>query len=103
MKHQVTALEAVADERIKARAADMHDVASRVIRILENKSGDFGFPQDEDFILVASELTPSQTACLDTLPVKAICTELGGPNSHMAILARALGIPAIVGVGNGLI
>jgi len=103
VKDQITALEAVADERIKARAADMNDVASRVIRILENKSGDLGFPQDEDFILVASELTPSQTACLDTLPVKAICTELGGPNSHMAILARALGIPAIVGIGNGLI
>jgi len=102
VKDQVTALKAVADERIKARVADMNDVASRVIRILENKSGDFGFPQDEDFILVASELTPSQTACLDTLPVKAICTELGGPNSHMAILARALGIPAIVGIGNGL-
>ena len=102
MKDQVTALEAVADERIKARAADMKDVASRVIGILQNKIGDFGFPRDKDFILVASELTPSQTACLDTLPVKAICTELGGPNSHMAILARALGIPAIVGIGNGV-
>ncbi len=103
MKDQVASLEAVDDERIKARVADMNDVSSRIIRILENKTGDFGFPQDEDFILVASELTPSQTASLDTLPVKAICTELGGPNSHMAILARALGIPAIVGIGSGLI
>ena len=99
---QVAALDAVSDERIKARVADMHDVASRVIRILENRSEDLGFPQDKDFILLASELTPSQTACLDGLPIKAICTELGGPNSHMAILARALGIPAIVGAGNGL-
>jgi phosphocarrier protein FPr len=102
IKEQVTALEAVSDERIKARIADMNDVASRVICILENKCVDIDFPSDEDFILVASELTPSQTACLDALPVKAICTELGGPNSHMAILARALGIPAIVGIGSDI-
>jgi len=102
INEQVTALEAVNDERIKARVADMNDVASRVICILENKSGDFDFPQDEDFVLLARELSPSQTACLDRVPIKAICTELGGPNSHMAILARALGIPAIVGIGEAI-
>lgn len=103
IKEQVTALESVADERIKARVADMHDVASRLICILEKKCDEIDFPHEDDFILVASELTPSQTACLDALPVKAICTELGGPNSHMAILARALGIPAIVGMGKGIL
>ncbi|MET0084325.1 MAG: phosphoenolpyruvate--protein phosphotransferase [Sedimenticola sp.] len=100
IKQQVSALESVADDRIKARVADMNDVASRVVCILENKCDDLDFPREGDFILVASELSPSQTACLDSLPVKGICTELGGPNSHMAILARALGIPAIVGVGD---
>ncbi|MES9912073.1 MAG: phosphoenolpyruvate--protein phosphotransferase [Candidatus Sedimenticola sp. 4PFRAG1] len=102
LKEQVAKLEAVEDERIKARVADMNDVSSRVVCILENRSDNYGFPQDHDFILVARELTPSQTCSLDSLPVKAICTELGGPNSHMAILARALGIPAIVGIGDGL-
>ncbi len=58
------------------------------------------FPQT-DFILMAKDLTPSQTAGLQGLKVQGICTELGGPNSHMAILARALGIPAVVGLGDG--
>jgi phosphocarrier protein FPr len=93
---------AVEDERIKARAADMQDVAARMVRVLLNQPEDAGFPTEEAFILVARELTPSQTAHLGELPVKAICTEIGGPNSHMAILARALGIPAIVGAGDGL-
>jgi phosphocarrier protein FPr len=50
---------------------------------------------------MAKDLTPSQTAGLQGLNVRGICTELGGPNSHMAILARALGIPAVVGLGEG--
>ncbi|WP_243645760.1 phosphoenolpyruvate--protein phosphotransferase [Reinekea marinisedimentorum] len=93
---------AVEDERIKARAADMQDVSARMVRVLLNQPEDSGFPTEDEFILIARELTPSQTAHLGELPVKAICTEIGGPNSHMAILARALGIPAIVGAGDGL-
>lgn len=100
---QIKSLEAVNDERIKGRAADMADVSERVVRILENKEEGFTCPEDEEFILLASELTPSQTACLDSVPIRAIVTELGGPNSHMAILARALGIPAIVGLGEGVL
>lgn len=103
LKDQIAALEAIDDERIKARTADMRDVAVRVARILTNKGEEFSFPKDEDFILLATELTPSQTAHLSDVQIKAIVTELGGPNSHMAILARALGIPAIVGAGPGLI
>lgn len=103
LKDQIAALEALDDDRIKARTADMRDVANRVARILTNQGDEFAFPKDEDFILLASELTPSQTAHLGNAPIKAIVTELGGPNSHMAILARALGIPAIVGAGEGLV
>lgn len=103
LKDQIAALEAIDDERIKARTADMRDVAVRVARILTNKGEEFSFPKNEDFILLATELTPSQTAHLSDVQIKAIVTELGGPNSHMAILARALGIPAIVGAGPGLI
>ncbi|TXR54274.1 phosphoenolpyruvate--protein phosphotransferase [Reinekea thalattae] len=102
LAEKASQLLAVEDERIKARAADMQDVAARLVKILLGQSDNPGFPTDHDFILIARELTPSQTAHLSELPVKAICTELGGPNSHMAILARALGIPAIVGVGEGL-
>ncbi|MCB1759636.1 MAG: phosphoenolpyruvate--protein phosphotransferase [Gammaproteobacteria bacterium] len=102
LQAQIATLEAVEDERIKARVSDMRDVAARLVCILEERDASHRFPSDHDFVLLARELTPSQTASLDTLPVKAICTELGGPNSHMAILARALGIPAIVGIGPGL-
>lgn len=95
---QIEALNQVDDERLKARVADLVDVRERVLANLVGDKIDAGFPQ-EPFVLLATDLTPSQTAGLEGKPVKAICTELGGPNSHMAILARALGIPALVGVG----
>lgn len=95
---QVDALAQVNNERLRARIADFFDVRDRVLSILTGSVAGPEFPSD-DFILLASDLTPSQTAGLQGLPVKAICTELGGPNSHMAILARALGIPALVGLG----
>lgn len=99
-KLQIEELNSLDDERIRARVADMQDVSSRVVAILQNNGGGIEYPT-EDFVLVAKDLTPSQTAQLDEVPVKAIVTELGGPNSHMAILARALGIPAVVGIGEG--
>lgn len=94
---QIEVLLAVEDERIRARAADFQDVKQRVFNLLLGKSNSIKFPEDP-FILLAKDLTPSQTASLHDAPVKALCTELGGPNSHMAILARALGIPAVVGI-----
>ncbi|MFT5008516.1 MAG: phosphoenolpyruvate-protein phosphotransferase [Reinekea sp.] len=96
---QADQLSALSDPRLKARAADMVDVARTVVNVLNHQSNRLDYPTDRDFILLASELSPSQTAQLGGLPIKAICTELGGPNSHMAILARALGIPALVGAG----
>lgn len=100
VKIQINELSSLGDERIKARIADMEDVSARVVAILQNNGKSVEYPTT-DFVLVAKDLTPSQTAQLDELPVKAIVTELGGPNSHMAILARALGIPAVVGIGEG--
>ncbi len=102
LKDQIAALEAIDDERIRERAADMRDIANRVTRILTNKSDKIHFP-DEEFILVAKELTPSQTAYFGNAKIMAICSQFGGPNSHMAILSRALGIPALVGAGDGLL
>ncbi len=101
-QEQIDNLNKLEDERLRARSADMADVCGRLVSILLDQSQAPQFPTT-DFILLARELTPSQTAHLDQLKVRAIVTELGGPNSHMAILARALGIPAIVGVGEGLL
>lgn len=102
VEQQIESLRTVDNERIKARIADLVDVRNRVLALMVSAAATTDFPQSE-FILLAKELTPSQTAGLHGLKVLGICTELGGPNSHMAILARALGIPAVVGLGDGVL
>ncbi|BDU11331.1 phosphoenolpyruvate-protein phosphotransferase [Aurantimicrobium sp. INA4] len=83
------------------RAADLADVAQRVIASLRGVPAP-GVPEsDEPFILVAHDLAPADTALLDFTKVYALVTRDGGPTSHTAILARAKSIPAIVGVGAG--
>lgn len=89
------------DSYMQGRAGDVLDVGQRVLQEL------LGLEQPqldltEPVILLAADLTPSDTAQLDPAKVLGICTELGGATSHSAILARALGIPAIVGLGPGL-
>ena len=92
---------ALDDEYLAGRAGDVLDVGQRVLRnLLAGELPSLEFEQPS--ILVAANLTPSDTARLDRKNVLAICTELGGATSHSAILARALGIPAIVGL-NGAI
>ena len=89
----------MADDYMRARAADVEDVAQRVLRGLMGvapPSLDLAAPA----ILIAADLTPSDTARLDRERVLAVCTELGGATAHSAILARALGIPAVVGLGH---
>jgi phosphotransferase system enzyme I (PtsI) len=80
------------------RAADLADVAQRVIAALRGVPAP-GVPETDDpFILVAYDLAPADTALLDFNKVVALITRDGGPTSHTAILARAKSIPAIVGV-----
>ncbi|MFO7537953.1 MAG: phosphoenolpyruvate--protein phosphotransferase, partial [Chloroflexota bacterium] len=89
------------DDYMRNRAADVLDVGKRVLHQLmdlEAPSLDF----DQPVILVAADLNPSDTARLNPEHVQGICTERGGSTSHSAILARALGIPAIVGLGHEL-
>lgn len=88
------------DELFAARAADVRDVGQRVLRIL------LGIPDtsfdaiDEAMIIVAHDLTPSDTAGLHPELTLGFCTAVGGLTSHTAILARTLGIPAVVGLGD---
>jgi len=96
----VAALEAIDDSYLRERAADLRDVAGRVIDHLQG----IGAPRDlrrlsEPCILVAHDLAPSTTATLDREHVLGFATEAGGRTSHTAIMARKLGIPAIVGLG----
>jgi phosphotransferase system enzyme I (PtsI) len=95
------ALRSISDEYLAARAADVEDVSRRVQRILQ------GVAQQDDptgpSVIVASDLAPSDTVKFDRKKVLAFCTASGGPTSHVAILSRALGIPAVVGLGLGLL
>lgn len=85
----------------QARAADVLDVRGRVLRHLLSLTPPI-LSLNSPVILVAAELTPSDTAQLDPKFVQAVVTEQGGITSHSAILARALGIPAVVGCGRVL-
>lgn len=80
------------------RVRDVHDVRDRLVAELTGRPAP-GIPvRDEPFVLVAHDLAPADTAALDPADVLALVTEQGGPTSHTAILARALGLPAVVGV-----
>jgi multiphosphoryl transfer protein len=92
---------AMIGERFRERAADLQDIANRLLRILAG-----GMPRSLELprasVIVTDDLAPSQTATLDRERVAAICTAGGGPTSHSAILARSLGIPAVVGLGGSV-
>ena len=85
------------DQYFKARAADVKDISERVIRALTGQEGgkDLG---DEPVILVADDLAPSETVQMDKTKLLAFVTRHGSANSHTAILARTMGIPALIGV-----
>jgi phosphocarrier protein FPr len=90
------------DEYMQARAEDLSAVAGQVVARLTGQAG-AAKGIHEAGILVAAELTPADTAGLDTALVQGIATAFGGPTSHSAILARSLGIPAVVGLGEPLL
>ena len=86
------------DPLIAARVADLQDVKRRLLCICQGGEGQRILPLKEEVILVARDLLPSDMACLDRAHIKGIITEMGGTNSHTAILARSLQIPAISGI-----
>mgnify|MGYP002525655520 FL=1 len=85
------------DEYFKARAADVKDISERVIGVLSG-SGNDGNIGDEPVIVVAEDLAPSETVQMDKSKLLAFVTRLGSSNSHTAILARTMNIPALIGV-----
>jgi len=80
------------------RARDVEDVRDRIVAVLQDLPGPDLPEQGHPFVLVATDLAPADVAMLQTRPVRALVTARGGPMSHAAILARALGLPAVVGV-----
>jgi phosphotransferase system enzyme I (PtsI) len=91
-------LEEAGDTYLLQRVRDFDDIEQRLLRNLLGERREDLAHLKEPIILVAHDLTPSQTVSVDRKKVLAIATEAGGRTSHTAILARALGIPAVVGV-----
>ena len=87
---------------IKERSADVKDVCDRLIRHIQNKSEN-NFSVNEKSIICADDLVPSETVRLDKSKAAAFCTCYGSSNSHTAILARTMNIPAVIGIGKGLL
>lgn len=101
MRQVETAWAALDDSYLRARAADVRAVCNQVLRRLVGTDTKMAPPQEA--ILVASGLTPNDTAQIDADRVAGIVTADGSPSSHAAILARALGIPAVVAAGDAVL
>jgi phosphotransferase system enzyme I (PtsI) len=95
-------LESTRDELFAARAADVRDVGRRLVRLLLGRPPDGLAGLTLPAVIVAEDLSPSDTAGLDPQMVLGIATAQGGWTSHSAILARTLGLPAVVALGEGL-
>jgi phosphotransferase system enzyme I (PtsI) len=93
-------LEGVADPVLRERAADIRDVGKRLFSLLVTEQLRGQCPIPADAVLVADELLPSVSGCLDLGRVRALVTERGGRSSHMSILARAGGITAVAGISD---
>lgn len=92
---------AMDDSYMQARAADIRDIAARVVGILTGE-GESGIVSDAPCIVAADDLAPSETVQLDKALILGFITAGGSANSHTAILARTMGIPAIIGAGDAL-
>lgn len=96
----VETFEAMHDEYLRERAADIKDIGERLVKNV------LGIPiqsltdLSEEVIIIAKDLTPSDTAQMDKEKVIAFAADMGGPTSHTAIMARSLEIPAVVGLGD---
>lgn len=93
--------EAMDDAYMRGRGADVRDVSERLLNVLSG-SGNSGVAAGEPVILGADDLVPSETVQLDKSKILGFATMYGSSNSHTAILARTMNIPAIIGLGEAL-
>jgi phosphotransferase system enzyme I (PtsI) len=98
--NKVKAIRAAKEEYIRERDKDIYDVERRLLRCLVGERSEEMKALPDEVCLIAHDLTPSQTAKLDTAKIAGFAIDAGGRTSHTAIVARALGMPAVVGLGN---
>lgn len=96
----VAIFESMDNEYMRERAADIKDVSKRILSNFAGKGGDSFAITESNTIVVAHDLTPSDTAGLDRTKVIGFVTNIGGRTSHAAIMARTLEIPAVLGLGD---
>jgi phosphoenolpyruvate-protein phosphotransferase (PTS system enzyme I) len=97
---KIKMLRSVKSDYIRDRDKDIDDLMKRLLRSLRGEKQEEVKALQEEVVLIAHDLTPAQTAGLDTNKIGGFATDAGGRTSHTAIVARALGIPALVGLGN---
>jgi phosphotransferase system enzyme I (PtsI) len=103
MQNFLEAMRRIPDPYLRERTADIEDVAQRVLRNFSPDSDARHMGPDDQHILVAYDLAPSDTASMNRRHVLGFATEQGSVNSHTAILARAFGVPAVVGLEGAVI
>ena len=101
IRRSIGALEALEDSRLRERVDDLLDVESHVLLALAGEARPMNIPLPERAVLVADDLLPSELTALDRQRLVAICLSGGGATSHVAILAAAMDIPMLVGLGAG--
>lgn len=99
-KKIIKPIKEIGDSYFGQRVNDFYDIQKRLLRNLLGQRAQNLSRLDRKVVVVAHDLTPSQTATLDKKMVAGFITDAGGPTSHTAILANALGIPAVVGLGS---
>jgi phosphotransferase system enzyme I (PtsI) len=99
IKKFVEAFAKMPDEYLRERASDVSDISKRVLKHLmdESKLHDLDSLQD-DLIIVAHDLSPSDAVSMYNKKIKGFLTDIGGRTSHTAIIAKSLGVPAVVGL-----
>jgi phosphotransferase system enzyme I (PtsI) len=90
------------DEYMQARAADIQDIGNRILKHLNKSESTFSQPFAPNTIIISEDIAPSDTITMDTKHVIGFATQAGSKTSHMAIIAKAKGIPAVVGCGDDL-
>jgi len=102
IRRSISALQALEDSRLRERVDDLLDVESHVLLALAGEARPMNIPLPERAVLVADDLLPSELTALDRARLVAICLSGGGATSHVAILAAAMDIPMLVGLGSGI-
>lgn len=102
MQTYLEAMRRIPDPYLRERTVDIEDVCQRVLRNFDPDESSEADTPTEEHVLVAYDVTPSDTMAMERQNVLGFATEQGSPNSHSAILARSLGIPAVVGLQNAV-